>query len=125
MGTLQAIHIRTDEQFENLPRAPIVEAVIEIRSRATQTLEESPFRSTLEPRLTGYGFLDSLRGLRRSKARGRQDADSEGWRSRVNGFGFRSMDGKHIAQFKLDGFVFSRLEPYLTWAALESESKRL
>ena len=126
MGTLQAIHIRTDEQFENLPRAPIVEAVIEIRSRATQTLEESPFRSTLEPRLAGYGFLDSLRGfygevkLEGGRAPTQKVGDL-GWM----GLRFRSMDGKHIAQFKLDGFVFSRLEPYLTWAALESESKRL
>ena len=38
---------------------------------------------------------------------------------------FRSTDEKHIAQFNRDGFVFSRLEPYLTWEELESEGKRL
>jgi hypothetical protein len=41
MSTLQAVDIKPEEKFENLPRAPIVEAVIEIRARATKALEEN------------------------------------------------------------------------------------
>jgi uncharacterized protein (TIGR04255 family) len=126
MSTLQAVHIRPDEKFGNLPRAPIVEAVIEIRARATKTLEETSLRTTIEPKLAGYGFLDSLREYQgevkfEDGKLSSQRVEDIGWK----GVRFRSSDEKHIAQFNRDGFVFSRLEPYLTWENLESEGKRL
>lgn len=126
MSTLQAVDIKPDEKFENLPRAPIVEAVIEIRARATQVLEESSLRSALETRLNGYEFQHSLRVyqgevmIEGGKPPSQKVSDL-GW----IGIQFRSSDGKHIAQFKRDGFVFSRLEPYDTWEQLFGESQRL
>lgn len=36
-----------------------------------------------------------------------------------------SEDGKQIAQFKTDGFTFSRLAPYNGWNAFSAEAKRL
>jgi uncharacterized protein (TIGR04255 family) len=126
MSTRGVVDIKADEVFENLPRAPIVEAVIEIRAHATQTLEESSLRSALEPRLTAYAFLDSLREFHGEvKIEGgkppTQKISELGWM----GVRFQSTDGKHIAQFKRDGFVFSRLEPYLTWEQLYGEQQRL
>ena len=38
----------------DLPRAPIVEAVIDFRARTVEKLEESAFRSALEPQLPDY-----------------------------------------------------------------------
>jgi len=126
MSTYSEIKIDPQQTFEHLPRAPIVEAVIEIRARATQTLEESSLRSILEPRLDGYGFLDSLQGFHGEvKIEGgkppTQKVRDLGW----IGIRFRSTDGKHIVQFKRDGFVFSRLEPYDTWEQLFGGSQRL
>ena len=126
MSTLQAVDIKPEEKFENLPRAPIVEAVIEIRARATKALEETSIRTAIEPKLAGYVFLDSLREFHSEvKLEGGkppiQKVSDAGWK----GVRFRSSDEKHIAQFNRDGFVFSRLEPYLTWEELESEGKRL
>jgi uncharacterized protein (TIGR04255 family) len=126
MSTLQAVDIKPEERFENLPRAPIVEAVIEIRARATKALEETSLRTAIEPKLAGYVFLDSLREFHSEvKLEGGkppiQKVSDAGWK----GVRFRSSDEKHIAQFNRDGFVFSRLEPYLTWEELESEGKRL
>ena len=126
MNTLQAVDIKPEEKFENLPRAPIVEAVIEIRARATKNLEETSLRTAIEPKLAGYVFLDSLREFHSEvKLEGGkppiQKVSDAGWK----GVRFRSSDEKHIAQFNRDGFVFSRLEPYLTWEELESEGKRL
>ena len=120
------VEIKADEVFEHLPHAPIVEAVIEIRARPTQTLEESSLRSVLEARLNGYGFLDSLRGFHGEvKLEGgkppTQKVSELGWM----GVRFRSADGKHIAQFKRDGFEFSRLEPYIDWDQLSGEALRL
>lgn len=126
MSTLQAVDIKPEEKFENLPRAPIVEAVIEIRARATKALEETSLRAAIEPKLAGYVFLDSLREFHSEvKLEGGkppiQSVSDAGWK----GVRFRSSDEKHIAQFNRDGFVFSRLEPYSTWEELESEGKRL
>jgi uncharacterized protein (TIGR04255 family) len=126
MSTLEAVDIKLDEKFENLPRAPIVEAVIEIRARATKALEETSLRTAIEPKLVGYVFLDSLREYQGEvKFEGgklpSQKVQDVGWK----GVRFRSADLKHIAQFNRDGFAFSRLEPYLTWEQLETESQRL
>jgi uncharacterized protein (TIGR04255 family) len=126
MSRLQAVDIKPEEKFENLPRAPIVEAVIEIRARATKALEETSLRAAIEPKLAGYVFFDSLREFHSEvKLEGGkppvQKVSDAGWK----GVRFRSSDEKHIAQFNRDGFVFSRLEPYLTWEELESEGKRL
>ena len=126
MSTLQAVDIKLDEKFENLPHAPIVEAVIEIRARGSEALEETSLRTNIEPKLAGYVFLDSLREYQGEvKFEGgklsSQQVQDIGWK----GVRFRSTDEKHIAQFNRDGFVFSRLEPYLTWEELESEGRRL
>ena len=59
MSTLTKVEIRPDELFPHLPRAPIVEAVIDLRARPAQQLEEQTFRSALEPQLQGYRYLDS------------------------------------------------------------------
>jgi uncharacterized protein (TIGR04255 family) len=116
--------IKIDQAFEHLPRAPIVEAVIDIRARATQKLEESSLRSILEARLDGYGFLDSQRQFQLKVVGGQppsQTVQDLGWK----GVRFRSADEKHIAQFNRDGFVFSRLEPYADWQQLFGEGRRL
>ncbi len=126
MSTPAIVEIKIDEAFEHLPHAPIVEAVIDIRARAAQKLEESSLRSALEPRLEGYGFLDSLREfhgqvkLETGKLPSQVVRDL-GWKA----VRFRSSDGKHIAQFNRDGFVFSRLDPYVDWEQLYREGLRL
>ena len=126
VSTPALLEIKTDEKFEHLAHAPIVEAVIDIRARAAQKLEESSVRSRLESRLDGYGFLDSQREIQGEVKFEPGKPPSQilrdvGWK----GVRFRSSDEKHIAQFNRDGFVFSRLEPYLDWSQLYSESERL
>lgn len=120
------IEIKVDEAFEHFPKAPIVEAVIDIRARATAALEESSVRSYLEARLNGYDFLDSQRELRHElEVKGGKPAGQKlidlGW----EGVRFRSADERHIAQFNRDGFVFSCLEPYKDWSQLSGEGLKL
>jgi uncharacterized protein (TIGR04255 family) len=124
--TPATVEIKIGEAFEHLPCAPIVEAVIDIRARAAQKLEESSVRSRLEPSLDGYAFLDSQREfhgevkLEPGKAPSQVVRDV-GWK----GVRFRSSDEKSIAQFNRDGFVFSRLEPYTEWKQFSEEGLRL
>ena len=122
------MEINIDEAFENFPKAPIVEAVIDLRARATAEFGESSVRSYLEPKLTGYTYLDSRREFRHEvqlEAEGGKPPSQKlrdlGWK----GLRFRSGDEKHIAQFNRDGFVFSRMEPYKEWPQLLSEGLKL
>jgi len=43
----------------------------------------------------------------------------------IDGFHFRTPDGKQVAQFRLDGFTFNRLRPYSRWEEVFPEAKRL
>jgi uncharacterized protein (TIGR04255 family) len=41
------------------------------------------------------------------------------------GYAFVGDDGKHVVQFRVNGFTFSRLAPYQTWERLRNEAKTL
>lgn len=126
MTTPEAFKINLEESFEHLSRAPIVEAVIDIRCRPAKPLEEASLRSLLKERLEEYNLLDSQREFEGEMkfAPGHpvsQTVRDLGWK----GLRFKSADPKHIAQFNRDGFVFSRLDPYQDWAQLTGEALRL
>jgi uncharacterized protein (TIGR04255 family) len=53
-----------------------------------------------------------------------QTASARGEKKNL-GYKFTSDDGKQIAQFKTDGFIFSRLAPYNGWNAFSTEAQRL
>ena len=120
--------IDTSERFEHLPRAPIVEAVVDIRAQPVEALDEAVVKACFEGRLTGYEFLDSQRGIQIEQefsiAADKPSAPilrDLGWK----GLRFRSADKKYIAQFNRDGFVLSRLEPYQSWEIFFEETVRL
>ena len=120
------IEIKIDEVFEVLPKAPIVEAVIDIRARAAKAFEETPARTHLDSALSGYLFLDSQRVIQHEFKLEQGKPSSQmvqdlGWK----GLRYRSRDEKHIAQFNRDGFIFSRMEPYVDWAQFTSEWLKL
>lgn len=60
---LTKLAINIDESFQYLPRASIVEAVIDIQARPGVILEEATLKLQLESRLSGYQFLNSMKNL--------------------------------------------------------------
>lgn len=120
--------INTNELFQHLPRAPIVEAVIDIRARPTAEFEEHTIKARLEGQLGDYQFLDSQREIQIEHAMNLEAGTQPGpiirdlgWK----GLRFQSHDGKYIVQYNRDGFVFSRLAPYQSWEQLFGEAMRL
>jgi len=114
------------EQFEHLPRAPIVEAVIDIRARAEMNWEEQLVSEMLKPKLPGYPRVSPQSEFRQEVTfEVGQQPKSEQQARRWKGLRFHSEDGRHIAQFNRDGFVFSRLPPYEKWEHLRDEALRL
>lgn len=126
MSTNTELKIDLAERFPHLPKAPIVEAVIDIRARAEVALEESTVSQQLKPKLPDYPKIVSQKELRqefklepgKTPEATTQDVGWKGLRS-------QSADERHIAQFNRDGFVFSRLRPYESWEQLNGEAMRL
>jgi len=118
--------IDLSERFQNLPHAPIVEAVIDVRARAEGAWVEQGVRRHFEQILSGYAYLDSQQTFQgefeiKAGQPPRQSVRELG----LKGVRFRSTDERHIAQFNRDGFVFSRLQPYESWEQLSREATRL
>lgn len=128
MTSVTKLPINIAEDFQHLTRAPIVEAVIDIRARPSVKLEEAALKRQLETKLGNYQFLDSLQHFEirhEVSLQGDKPAapiiSEQGWK----GLRFQSADKKNIAQFNRDGFIFSRLEPYQNWQQLHSEARSL
>jgi uncharacterized protein (TIGR04255 family) len=118
--------INVTEQFPHLAHAPIVEAVIEIKARSQVAWEQNAISESLKPKLPGYPQVISQNEFQQEVkfAPGQAPEARQhdlGWK----GLRFESSDGRHIAQFNRDGFVFSRLYPYETWERLWDEASRL
>ncbi len=124
-GAFQKSIINVEEPFPHLPRAPIVEAVIDVQARATISWEEATVRPFVERKLAGYRFLDFQREFQHEfKLEPGKSADQVLRDLGLKGVRFRSSDEKHIAQFNRDGLILSRLEPYENWAQLVAEGQR-
>jgi uncharacterized protein (TIGR04255 family) len=126
MAEPSGFRIDTTEHFQHLPSAPIAEAVVEIRARATSDWNEAGVSAVLYPRLAEYPHRESRKEMQvemkvvPSKPPVQEYRDL-GWK----GFVVRSGDKKQVVQFTRDGFVFSRLQPYLDWQHLRDEALRL
>ena len=130
---MSAFKIDLTESFPLLARAPIVEAVIEVRARAEARWEEQAITNHIKSRLPEYPSVLSSRAVQlrmeftQPGAQAAQPSPTEqvvhdmGWR----GLRCESADKRHVAQFNRDGFVFSRLAPYESWDQFEREGLRL
>ena len=105
-------------------KAPIKEAIIDIQIENPSSLTLANFENVgiLPP--PGYTerqelMMGHLRGQLEEgvlTATARQDQ---------LGYVFVGGEGKHVVQFKVNGFTFSRLAPYQTWEQLRNEAKTL
>lgn len=116
--------IDVTEQFELLPRAPIVEAVIQIHARPEISWDEKEVLASLRPKLSEFENSVSRKNVQHQVTLGsaHQPMVSEtdlGW----HGLVCRSKD--QSVQFNRDGFVFSRLQPYQSWNQFYGDAMRL
>ncbi|VAW80468.1 hypothetical protein MNBD_GAMMA14-337 [hydrothermal vent metagenome] len=109
----------------HLPHAPIKEALIDIQvafpqkvtvealnSRYAQIADRYPKHETLQ---RGEFGLHNEDGQPATVTIGHA----------VAGYRYSSEDGCRVAQFRVDGFTFSQLEPYNTWEEMRDEAARL
>ncbi|PIU22973.1 MAG: hypothetical protein COT13_05545 [Chloroflexi bacterium CG08_land_8_20_14_0_20_45_12] len=109
----------------HLNNAPIIEAIIDFRTRLPATFDATRFSSLKAELSDGYPQMEESRAFEAGvKIKGKQVQqilEDKGLR----GYRFESQDGKNVAQFRQDGFTFSRLKPYTNWQGVLGEAKRL
>jgi len=120
------LKIDVAEPFPHLEHAPIVEAIIEIRTRVESPWEESGLREQLKGKLPSYPKIISQSEFRHElKMKTGQPPEQSfhdlGWK----GLRLQSADDRYIAQFNREGFIFSRLQPYESWDQFKQEAMRL
>lgn len=102
--------------FPRLSKAPIAEALIDIRLTDQVTLDQNSQKALLD------GRGDHFTAVRKRHLGGADleihEGQAVGFRSRpssVDALLLYSQDEKEVVQFRVDGFAFSRLEPYTSW----------
>ncbi len=110
--------------IQPINHAPIKEALIDVRSEATASMEE--IASAQKELAAQYPHAEKIT---RSEIEWTINAiEQTGSIEHQNckiGYKYTSKDGKYIAQFRLDGFTFSRLEPYEKWDNMKDEALRV
>jgi uncharacterized protein (TIGR04255 family) len=106
----------------HLEKAPITEALVDIRVKLRPNADLSTLEST-------YALFAREYPEKRERIRAESKFDLKTRKfetaSDVDGYLCTSSDKKRVVQVRLDGFTFSRLKPYVTWEDLHNEADRL
>lgn len=113
-------------EVKHLNNAPITEAIIDFRVKLPVAFKVEAFLELKETIGNRFPKVQE-RKLFSSKLRfekGEPQPLSSEYHG-VQGYFFSPEDEKNVAQFRIDGFTFSRLKPYTDWGHLFNEAKEL
>ena len=113
-------------EWPHLPKAPITEALIDIRARlpeATDLDQLTPFRDQVRSDYPTCRERQQWSGQLQFK--GSEPPVVRAGSGRPDGYLLTSADGCQVVQARLDGFTFSRLKPYQTWTDLRDSARSL
>ncbi len=116
----------SDAHWEHLPRAPITEALIDLRVKLpdeTGLARLGEFKDAVADAYPGSRERRRLHGQLTFSGEDAPvlSAQVEG----PDGYILTSADGMQVVQGRLDGFTFSRLKPYENWERLRDSAKSL
>lgn len=108
--------LNINEKFDHLSKAPVVEAVLELRCRVEKEWDEVHTTKRLKELLPEFTKVESLRTVKHEVAiepgmAPVQNATDLGWVGVV----MKTEDEKQIVRFERDKFSFSQLAPYPGW----------
>lgn len=113
------------EEYQSLKKAPITEALIDIRVKLRPEIDVKDIDSIHEPIKTEYPEKQEQRISQiQFELKAGEDLVKP-VSSQIIGYRFISSDKKQIFQAGLDGFTLSRLYPYVNWEELRNEAHKL
>ena len=106
------------------PKAPITEAIIDLRVELTDGVTVGDLESVHVGQESAY---PTKRNITRAVLQGQigDQGAAAAASSKPIGFLFTSQDEKQVFQVRLDGFTMSRLAPYERWEPFRDEAHRL
>lgn len=105
-----------NEMFPHLSKAPIIEAVIDLRAALAPTFNVEKLQEAHARIRSDYPEIKTQRSWMGQMMQTAGKPPKQAIRDLgVTGYSFTSADGKYVAQFQRDGFSFSRLAPYTSW----------
>ena len=108
----------------HLNRAPIIEAIVDIRVKASAALTVEEFARLEEPLRTDYPTVNLIRYHESTIHLDAEKGATHSTESRVSGYRFASADGLEIVQYRVDGFTFNRLAPYTSWQDISPKAMK-
>ncbi len=112
------------EDYPILKKAPITEALIDIRVKLPSDFDVKNISSIYESIKNQYPETQE-RKISKVKFEPKAEEIVKSSRPEIDGYRYFSTDKKQIVQARLDGFTFSRLHPYIKWEELRDEAHRL
>lgn len=111
---------------ETYPHAPIVEAVLDIRTRLSEPLSQKSLEDLKSREVASYPtFRQPFQVQFKVERKDPIAEPSTAISSVANGGAMVSADGKQLFQARPDGFSHNRLAPYHDWTTFKHEARRL
>ncbi len=108
---------------KHLKNAPLKEAVIDLRTSLAEDISGERFLELKDVLSADYPKVQERREMKAEFKVGEGQARTI--QLGVHGIWFTSEDDGQIAQFRRDGFTFSRLRPYTRWKHVFPEALRM
>ncbi len=116
----------TMARHRHLARAPIVEAIFDIRVIPHAAFDAATLRTLATRIVDRYPDVEERTAFRATlRLDGSQTAPSGTENLGLDAIVLKTRDGQTLAQFRRDGFTFNRLYPYTSWEELLPEVERL
>ncbi len=110
---------------EVFPKAPITEALIEIKAQLPESVALPDLESLHAQIKTEYPDKKTRKRFEGKIEFKDEKEPIKTTHIQEDGYLFSAADGKQVTQFRLDGFTFNRFRPYSRWEDLYQETKRL
>jgi len=111
-------------RVRHLNNAPIAEAIIDFKIRLPDSFNVKKEYSSLRKELASKYTKVEERATGSIEIKDGKPKIRSGRRN-ISGYRFTSRDKKEVAQFRIDGFTYSRLNPYTKWELVIEEAKKL
>ena len=109
----------------HLRNAPITEAILDFRVQSRPEFLVEEFATLKKQLATRFPVVDEQRGLEATIPMAGGKGQPSVRQLGLQGYFFKTQDLKTIAQFRVDGFTYNRLQPYTSWGELFPEALAL
>lgn len=116
----------TSVKHPHLNNAPITEALIDLQVQLPDHFELAELETLCSEVAQEYPITMQRKSwTSHIRVTGGGRPEIENPEPKMDGFVLKSESGLQVVQVRMDGFTFSRLQPYETWEKLRDEARRM